>query len=68
MAKVIICPICGRQFETSRPNKKFCSFSCREAGQKLRRMKWEAQNPDYSKKYMQEYRKNQKEGGANNEQ
>ena len=64
MAKVIICPMCGLKFETSRPNKKYCSFSCKEAGAKLRRMKWDSQNPDYIKTYMQEYRKKNK--GANN--
>lgn len=57
MAKVVICPICGTSFETSKPNKKYCSFSCKEAGGKLRRMKWEDQNPYYNTTYMKKYRK-----------
>lgn len=57
MAKAKICPICGAQFETGRPNKKYCSFTCREAGRQLRRMKWAANNPDYNRIYMQAYRK-----------
>ena len=62
MAKAITCPICGTEFETSRPNKKYCSYTCKEAGRKLKRMKWEAANPHYSAKYMKEYRAAQKNG------
>ena len=62
MAKVVTCPICGAQFETSRPNKKYCSFSCREAGRKLQRMKWDEANPHYSTDYMKKYRTAQKDG------
>lgn len=57
MLKKVTCPICGAVFETNRPNKKYCSFSCKEAGAKLRRMKWEDSNPDYNKDYMKQYRK-----------
>lgn len=59
--KNVICPMCGRQFETNKPNKKYCSFSCREAGRKLQRMKWDAQNPDYNAEYMRGYRAAQKQ-------
>lgn len=65
MAKVVICPICGAKFETERPNKKYCSFTCKEAHQRLQRMKWKDNNPDYYKVYMQQYRA--KEKGATNE-
>ncbi len=61
MAKVVKCPICGTVFETSRPNKKYCSFTCKEAGHKLQRMKWEDQNPHYNTAYMKKYRTAQKE-------
>ena len=61
MAKVVKCAICGTEFTTSKPNKRYCSFSCKEAAAKLRRMKWEDENPTYSKDYMKQYRK--KEGG-----
>ena len=60
MAKVVTCPICGAEFETSRPNKKYCSFTCKEAGAKLRRMKWEDKNPHYNTTYMQQYRAERK--------
>jgi len=60
MAKVVLCPICGAKFETSRPNKKYCSFTCKEAGAKLRRMKWEDKNPHYNTTYMQQYRAERK--------
>lgn len=65
MAKIVKCAICGREFETARPNKKYCSFNCKEAGAKVRRMKWEDQNPRYSMEYMKKYRAAQK--GAKNE-
>lgn len=64
MAKLVICPICGAEFETARPNKKYCSFTCKEAGRKLQRMKWEAANEGYSAAYMKKYRAGRKEGAA----
>ena len=45
--KTVKCPICGREFTTNRPNKKFCGYSCKEAGEKLWRMKWNDNNPEY---------------------
>lgn len=63
MAKQVICLVCGRQFETTRPNKKYCSFTCKEAGAKLRRMKWEDRNPDYNRRYMQQYRQKERQDG-----
>lgn len=54
--KVVKCAICGREFETTRPNKKFCSFICKEANEKLWRMKWKDRNPDYQKDYQRKYR------------
>ena len=61
MAKLVKCEICGREFETSRPNKKYCSFTCREAGAKVRRMIWEDRNKNYYAAYMKQYRTAQKE-------
>ena len=58
--KIIICPICGTQFETNRPNKKYCSFSCKEAGRQLRYMKWTEDHPHYSTEYMRKYREKQR--------
>lgn len=60
MAKIVRCQICGKIFETSRPNKKYCSFSCKEAGRKLQRMKWAEENPHYNAEYMKKYRAAQK--------
>ena len=57
------CEICGKVFTTARPNKKYCSFSCKEAGSKLKRMKWKEANPHYSAEYMKEYRKKENRGG-----
>lgn len=62
MAKKVKCLICGAEFETSRPNKKYCSFSCKEAGRQLQRMKWKEANPHYNAEYMKKYRTAQKEG------
>lgn len=50
------CIICGRNFETNKPNKKYCSFTCKEAGRLLQRMKWEDANPQYNTEYMRKYR------------
>lgn len=60
MEKIIKCPICGIEFKTEKPRRKYCSFSCKEAGAKLQRMKWEDKNPDYVRKYMQEYRRKER--------
>lgn len=60
MAKIVRCLICGTQFETSKPNKKYCSFSCKEAGRQLQRMKWKEENPHYNTEYMKKYRETQK--------
>lgn len=61
MAKLVICPICGKEFVTNKPNKKFCSFSCKEAGQTLRRLKWNDSNPKYMTEYMRKYRAERKD-------
>ena len=58
MERLIKCVICGTEFKSSRPRRKYCSFSCKEAGAIIRRKVWENNNPDYIRKYMQEYRKN----------
>ncbi len=66
MAKLKRCIICGREFETTKPNKKYCCFNCKEAGAIVRRMKWEEQNPKYIKNYMVKYRAMQKDIVENN--
>ena len=61
MARLKKCEICGAEFETNRPNKKYCSFTCKEAGQQIRRMKWKADNIGYNTEYMRKYRKRKAE-------
>lgn len=60
MSKIVTCGICGRSFETNKPNKKYCSLSCREAAAKVRRLEWEDRNPGYNMKYQREYRQRNK--------
>lgn len=55
------CPICGKHFSTSRPNKKYCSFTCKAAGHIVMRMKWEEAHPNYHAEYMRQKRKAQRE-------
>ena len=59
--KQVICPICKKTFTTEKPNKRFCSFSCKEAGARYRRMLWQDKNPDYMAAYMRDYRAKKKE-------
>ena len=63
MAKIVVCPICNTIFRTKKPNKKYCSFSCKEAGRQLGRMKWKEANPHYNAEYMKKYRTAQKTDG-----
>lgn len=38
----LICPICGKEFETQGGNVKYCSLDCKRDGQRQRRKEWEA--------------------------
>lgn len=58
--KTVKCKICGKEFTTDKPNKKYCSFTCKEAGYKLRRLKWQDAHPDYITEYIRDYRKQKK--------
>lgn len=51
-----ICPVCGVEFETERPNKRYCSYTCRDINDKARRMQWQADHPDYYANYLRQYR------------
>ena len=53
----LICRICGSGFETDKPNQKYCSFVCKEAGRRIRHKDWKASNPGYNTEYAREYRK-----------
>lgn len=61
MAKIVICPICGTKFETIKPNKRFCSYTCKEANIKMKRLQWKENNPGYYNEYMKKYREAQKQ-------
>lgn len=58
--KKVTCPICNKEFQTARANKKYCSFTCKEAALLLHRIKWKQTHPDYSRDYMRKYRTAQK--------
>jgi len=55
MTKKVICPICGKEWETKAKNAKYCSLTCRAEGERIRRKIWEDKNPNYSKMYMRTY-------------
>jgi hypothetical protein len=56
------CLICGKEFATSRPNKKYCCLICKEAAKKFKRLQWEEGKSDYMRQYMRQYRAKQKQG------
>ena len=58
--RIVKCLICGKEFETARPNKKYCSLICREAGKQLKRIYWENENPNYNADYYQEHKQRDK--------
>lgn len=64
MRKKVVCPICGTEFMTDRPNRKYCSLNCKEASIKLKQMRFLEENPTYFRDYMRERRR--KEEGKKN--
>ena len=58
--KTVKCEICGKVFLTERPNKKYCSFTCKEAGRSIVQMKWKAAHKGYMTEYMREKRRTEK--------
>ena len=60
-----VCALCGKEYESSAPNQKYCSLMCREAARKADRRAFDEANPNYRKEYMREYRKRQKERAKN---
>lgn len=62
MAKLVQCPMCGATFETSKKNRKYCSLVCKDAGQRLQRLRWKLANMGYYTEYMKQYREQKKEG------
>ena len=50
------CKICGKAFESDKPNAKYCCLSCKEQGRRLRQVEWEKRHPNYRRDYMRKYR------------
>ena len=44
MGMILTCKCCGKAFEASFPNAKYCSPTCRKIGTKLVRRSWEARS------------------------
>lgn len=60
------CKICGADFETEQPNRKYCGLSCREAGRIYSQLKRKDKNPAYFTEYMRKYRRERKKDGGTN--
>ena len=56
MEHIKICAVCGKEFTTERPNKKYCGMFCQASGRKLKRIMWEDRHAHYMTEYMREYR------------
>ena len=60
----LVCPICGREFETNAPNRKYCGTDCAKIAQARRKKHWLDNNYEYNKMRQREYqRKYRREGG-----
>lgn len=57
MEKEKKCALCGKTFVSEYSNKKYCSFVCKDAAIRTKRLEWKAKNPDYYKYYSRERRK-----------
>ena len=42
--RLVICPICGKEFEAKAANAKYCSTACRQKGKYQRRREWEKES------------------------
>lgn len=58
--KTAVCNICGKTFEKSAPNQKYCTLECSFKATKLRRKIWVKNNPSYYRRYMRERNKKAK--------
>jgi len=56
----ITCSICGKKFNSTRNNAKYCSAECKVEGAKQKRKNWEENHPEYDKNRMKAYRDKQK--------
>ncbi|WP_455363071.1 hypothetical protein [Vagococcus elongatus] len=50
------CAVCGLLFHTVVSSKRYCSDECRRVARRDKQRQWQSDNPDYMKKYMQQYR------------
>ena len=56
LRKEVKCKICGKVFETEKPNKRYCSFVCKEAAITKKRIEWKVANPHYYRDYSRKRR------------
>lgn len=50
------CKICGKTFQPSYPNSKFCCTLCKDLNSKNYSKSWRDRNKDYMTIYMRDYR------------
>lgn len=49
--KVCVCAACGRSYETTARNTRYCSPDCQQYAKKVLRAAWKERNPNYYKTY-----------------
>lgn len=47
MRRTITCKACGKEFESTASNAKYCSAECKIQGVRTMRKKWEQRHPNY---------------------
>lgn len=55
-AKIIKCEICGKEFNTTNKNVKYCSLECRAIGRSYTKRMWLDGKGNYMRDYMRKYR------------
>lgn len=62
--KKLICPICGTEFESTVPNRKYCSKDCAKTAQSIRQKRWIKDNYEHHKSHQREYQRRYREKGG----
>ena len=60
--KAVVCAVCGKVFQASNPNEKYCCLECRDKARKIRLRSWYSKYPNYNRDYMRRYRKKETKG------
>lgn len=55
--RTITCDICGKTFNTTNKNVKYCCLECRAIGRSYTKRMWLEDKGNYMRDYMREYRK-----------